>query len=361
MQALDLGIPGDQSELDLPEADDIRINDRGPVMRAAGNAIELVPMTFSFPRGRPGGAPVFNFRSEGRHFADSNRCLIPASAFFEFTGKKYPKAKHRFALKGSPITAIAGLWRETQGNQAPTFTMLTTAPGPDVAPYHNRQVVVLRPQDWSLLGFTLRKTRSNSCDLSQRARSTLRRSVRQMTELTQLTALQSSCRSGRLILQAHSIELSPNSNAVAGGIIEGKIKFRGQIIVIGQQQPYAGRREVQYPACDEGALVERDHARLEATVPRGDPPFNACVHRTKSAVSAAASIYGCQLASATTASPNRPTSLGFGEPRRRRICRASFFEFAKGSERTFGKYRVATEVQVTDKALLSASRRDSAA
>ena len=53
-------------------------------------------MTFSFPPERQGGAPIFNFRSEGRHFAKSNRCLIPASAFFEFTGKKYPKAKHRF-------------------------------------------------------------------------------------------------------------------------------------------------------------------------------------------------------------------------------------------------------------------------
>jgi putative SOS response-associated peptidase YedK len=95
MRALELRIPSRQSELDLPQADDIRINDTGPVMRAAGNEIELVPMTFSFPPGRPGGAPVFNFRSEGRHFAKSNRCLIPASAFFEFTGKKYPKAKHR--------------------------------------------------------------------------------------------------------------------------------------------------------------------------------------------------------------------------------------------------------------------------
>ncbi|MFZ0116441.1 MAG: SOS response-associated peptidase family protein, partial [Xanthobacteraceae bacterium] len=28
-------------------------------------------------------------------------------------------------------------------------TMLTTQPGPDVAPYHDRQVVVLRPPDWS--------------------------------------------------------------------------------------------------------------------------------------------------------------------------------------------------------------------
>jgi putative SOS response-associated peptidase YedK len=64
-------------------------------MRAAGNGIELVPMNFSFPPSGPRGGPVFNFRSEGRNFEKSNRCLIPASAFFEFTGKKYPKAKHR--------------------------------------------------------------------------------------------------------------------------------------------------------------------------------------------------------------------------------------------------------------------------
>lgn len=149
MQALELGIPTHQTELDLPQADDIKINDMGPVMRAGGNGIELVAMNFSFPPAGQRGSPVFNFRSEGRSFANSNRCIIPASAFFEFTGKKYPKAKHRFALKESPITAIAGIWREGQGNQPPAFTMLTTEPGPDVAPYHNRQVVVLRPDDWA--------------------------------------------------------------------------------------------------------------------------------------------------------------------------------------------------------------------
>jgi hypothetical protein len=67
MRALELAIPSHQGELDLPEADDFRINDIGTVMRAAGSEIELVPMSFSFPPGRPGGAPVFNFRSEGRH------------------------------------------------------------------------------------------------------------------------------------------------------------------------------------------------------------------------------------------------------------------------------------------------------
>jgi putative SOS response-associated peptidase YedK len=149
MQALELGIPTQQSELDLPENDDVRINDMAPVMRAAGDHIELVSMNFSFPPSGPKGGPVFNFRSEGRSFANSNRCLIPASGFFEFTGKKYPKTKHRFTLDGQPFLAIAGLWREGKGNHPASFTMLTTEPGPDIAPYHDRQVVILRPADWS--------------------------------------------------------------------------------------------------------------------------------------------------------------------------------------------------------------------
>ena len=86
--------------------------------------------------------------AEIERLANSNRCLIPASAFFEFTGSKSPKTKHRFTLNDAPFMAIAGIWREQQGNQPPAFTMLTTAPGPDVEPIHNRQIAVLQPQDW---------------------------------------------------------------------------------------------------------------------------------------------------------------------------------------------------------------------
>jgi putative SOS response-associated peptidase YedK len=85
-----------------------------------GDIVELFPMKFGFPppAGRKGG-PVFNFRSDGRHFSDSRRCLIPASAFFEFTGSKYPKAKHRFTLNGSTFLAIAALWREGEATTRP--------------------------------------------------------------------------------------------------------------------------------------------------------------------------------------------------------------------------------------------------
>jgi len=101
----------------------------------------------AFPPPRKGASPIFNFRSEGRSFETSNRCLILASAFFGFTGSRSPKAKHRFTLTDAPFLAIAGIWREADGNQA--FTMLTTEPGIDIAPFHNRQVVVLPPEDWS--------------------------------------------------------------------------------------------------------------------------------------------------------------------------------------------------------------------
>ena len=149
MQALDLGMPTQQSEADLPRADHIRIGDVGPVISASGNVIELTPMRFGFPPQKPRASPVFNFCSEGRRFDKSQRCLIPATAFFEFTGKKYPKAMHRFTLTDAPFLGIAGLWRQGPDEGPPAFTMLTTEPGPDIVPYHNRQVVVLPPELWA--------------------------------------------------------------------------------------------------------------------------------------------------------------------------------------------------------------------
>ena len=112
----------------------------------AGNAVDLVAMRWGFTPQRAGGPPAFNFRSEGRDFSRSKRCLVPASAFFEFTGKASPKTKWRFALGAAPVFAVAGLWREDERGQA--FTMLTTAPGPDIAPYHDRQIAVLPPERW---------------------------------------------------------------------------------------------------------------------------------------------------------------------------------------------------------------------
>lgn len=103
-------------------------------------------MRWGFPPGRPKGPPVINMRSEGRRFRHG-RGLVPASWFYEFTGKKSPKSKWRFTRADGEWLCFAGLWRPTDDGDR--FTMLTTAPGPDIEPIHDRQVVILERGNWT--------------------------------------------------------------------------------------------------------------------------------------------------------------------------------------------------------------------
>jgi len=138
--------------------EEVRITDRAPIVRwgaaeAGRSGAELVQRRWSWPG--PGGKPVYNFRSDGREFGNSEkggRCLIVTDGFYEFTAPKAPRADKRkdrwlFTLKGRDWFCIAGLWRTSGADEA--FTMLTTEPGPDVAPYHHRQVAVIAHESWS--------------------------------------------------------------------------------------------------------------------------------------------------------------------------------------------------------------------
>jgi putative SOS response-associated peptidase YedK len=133
------------------EPKDIRITDPSPIVRAGDGepgTFDLVVRRWSWPG--PGGKPVYNFRSEGREFP-SGRCLIVADGFYEFTTPADPKQKRKdrwlFTSRDEPVLGIAGLVRDAPGS-GEAFTMLTTEPGSDVAPYHGRQVVVLPFADW---------------------------------------------------------------------------------------------------------------------------------------------------------------------------------------------------------------------
>ena len=136
----------------LQPRDDVRITDIAPIVRAAADqagAADLVQRRWSWPG--PGGKPVYNFRSESREFT-SGRCLIVADGFYEFTtpeGAKNGARKHKwlFTKVDEPWFCIAGICRNSDVGEA--FTMLTSEPGPDVAPYHNRQIVVLDRADWT--------------------------------------------------------------------------------------------------------------------------------------------------------------------------------------------------------------------
>ena len=123
-------------------ADRPRGRRRAGYRRSRPTALELA---------RQNRKPVYNFRSDGREFA-SGRCLIPADGFYEFTDpadkKKKRKDKWLFTKTGEKWFCVAGIWRaDRQVGEA--FTMLTIPPGPDIAPYHDRQIVILDRTDWA--------------------------------------------------------------------------------------------------------------------------------------------------------------------------------------------------------------------
>ena len=131
----------------LEPRDDIWPTETAPIIRRHGEGVELVQLRWGFAPGRPKAPPVINFRSEGRRFS-TGRCVVPASHFFEFIGAKSPKSKWQFSKTGEDWFCFAGLWRPAVDDTPASFTLLTTAPGPDVATIHNRQVVVLERGDW---------------------------------------------------------------------------------------------------------------------------------------------------------------------------------------------------------------------
>ena len=131
--------------------DDVKITDTAPIVRALSGPgeAELIQRRWSWPG--PNKKPVYNFRSDGREFT-SGRCLIVADGFYEFTTPEDPKKKRKdkwlFTRKGEPWFCIAGIWRTTP-EVGEAFTMLTMEPGPDIAPYHDRQIAILDRSDWS--------------------------------------------------------------------------------------------------------------------------------------------------------------------------------------------------------------------
>lgn len=132
--------------------DDIKITDVAPIVRTVDGERgegDLVQRRWSWPGQNK--RPIYNFRSDGREFT-INRCLIVADGFYEHTdpaekGKKR-KDKWLFTKTGEPIFAIAGIWRATK-EVGEAFTMLTMEPGPDIAPYHDRQIVILKRDAWA--------------------------------------------------------------------------------------------------------------------------------------------------------------------------------------------------------------------
>jgi putative SOS response-associated peptidase YedK len=103
------------------------------------------------------GNTLFNARAETlamksafREAFRRRRCLVVASAFYEWAGVPGHKIKHRISLPESPLMAMAGVWEHwrdpADGREIRTFTIATCEPNLQMQAIHNRMPVIL-PSD----------------------------------------------------------------------------------------------------------------------------------------------------------------------------------------------------------------------
>lgn len=147
----ELKVAFDERELPIVAAPDVaadgarRPTDPAPIVRAVSGGVEVVEARWGLHFANVKG-PVTNRRADDRRF-DAGRCLVPAVAFHEWTGTHSPKTKWRFTVAADPWFCFAGLWRTAPGGDQ-RFAVITIEPGPDVAPYHDRQPAILHRRDW---------------------------------------------------------------------------------------------------------------------------------------------------------------------------------------------------------------------
>jgi len=121
----------------------IRRTDPAPVVTAA---MELVTMRWGFERPRLG--TINNSREDklaGPMWSAAyreRRCLIPASAFYEWSGPQGRKTTHRFTRPDQGWLWIAGIWEESL-EHGPCYSMITTGANAVMAPIHHRMPAVL--------------------------------------------------------------------------------------------------------------------------------------------------------------------------------------------------------------------------
>lgn len=70
--------------------------------------------------------------------------------FFEWRQEGSRKVKYRFSRADEDLFCVAGLydtWRNPDGGELRSCTIITTTPNNLVAAYHNRMPVILHPRD----------------------------------------------------------------------------------------------------------------------------------------------------------------------------------------------------------------------
>jgi putative SOS response-associated peptidase YedK len=82
----------------------------------------------------------------------TRRCLIPASAFYEWTTVEGHKQPWRIAARDAGPLALAGIWQAWEGPEGPlrSCAIITTKANTALSRLHHRMPVIVPPDDWPL-------------------------------------------------------------------------------------------------------------------------------------------------------------------------------------------------------------------
>ena len=158
MAQLFAALPGN----DLPRVPNLNVCPTDPVhVVTAQGGRSLSAMRWGFLPAwytAPNAGPLLiNARAETiatkpafRDACRARRCLIPASAFYEWTGEKGRKQPWRIARADGAPLAFGGIWQRWGPEGLPTCAIVTCAANEVMARLHHRMPVIVEPDDWPL-------------------------------------------------------------------------------------------------------------------------------------------------------------------------------------------------------------------
>lgn len=122
------------------------LGQRRAIIRRDGVGVEMVEAAWGLRPGPNADRPYMVIRAEGRTVS-SHRCLVPASEFrLRSRGRTYS-----FTLADGDWFYFPGIWRPARPDWPQAYAILTVGANAEVAPFHDRQMAVLRREqrlDW---------------------------------------------------------------------------------------------------------------------------------------------------------------------------------------------------------------------
>ena len=97
-------------------------------------------------------AETLDTKRSFKPYFEKRRCLVPASAFYEWTGEKGNKQPYYIHPTHEPVFAFAGLynvWTSPGGDEKiPTYTIITTDANEKMSRLHDRMPAMLLKEEW---------------------------------------------------------------------------------------------------------------------------------------------------------------------------------------------------------------------